>query len=83
MATPLLWTRQADHIGALGLAINACGEESPYPESLERLRELLEAARDLWALLPDIEEGGERWAAGRETFRLLHIANIVTCTPQV
>ena len=26
MATPLLWTRQADTIGVLGLAINACAE---------------------------------------------------------
>ena len=26
MATPLLWTRQPDTIGVLGLALNACSE---------------------------------------------------------
>ena len=30
MATPLLWTRQADTIGVLGLALNACAERDGY-----------------------------------------------------
>ena len=29
MATPLLWTRQPDTVGVLGLALNACEEERP------------------------------------------------------
>ncbi len=81
MATPLLWTRQSDVIGALGLAINASREETAFPADLGRIRELLEAARDVWAALPGIVEEGARTKAAREAFRLLHLANIVTCTP--
>ena len=81
MATPLLWTRQSDVIGALGLAINASREQAAFPADLERIRELLEAARDVWATLPGMIEEGARTKAAREAFRLLHLANIVTCTP--
>ena len=83
MATPLLWTRQQDVIGALGLAINACGERSRFPEDLERVRALLEAARSNWLHLAEIEDERERWRANRQTFLLLHLANIVACTPRV
>ena len=56
MATPLLWTRQADTIGVLGLALNACDERSNgHREETERIRELLLAARDLWRTLPETE----------------------------
>ena len=51
MATPLLWTRQPDTIGVLGLAINACAERNGHAETVDRIRELLEAARDLWPTL--------------------------------
>ncbi len=81
MATPLLWTRQSDVIGALGLAINASREEAAFPADLERIRELLEAARDVWETLPGMLEDGARAKAAREAFRLLHLANIVACTP--
>ena len=55
MATPLLWTRQPDTIGALGLALNACEgrERGGAPDELDRIRELLLVARDLWARLPE------------------------------
>ena len=53
MATPLLWMRQADTIGVLGLALNACDERSNgHREETEQIRELLSAARDLWRRLP-------------------------------
>ena len=57
MATPLLWMRQADTIGVLGLALNACDERSNgHREQTEQIRELILAARDLWLVLPDADE---------------------------
>ena len=80
MATPLLWTRQADTIGVLGLALNACDERSNgHREETENIRELLLAARDLWRVLPETEDEELRVVA-RSAFRLLHLANIVTVT---
>ena len=80
MATPLLWTRQADTIGVLGLALNACYEENGRLESTERIKELLLMARELWRGLADVEEDGERRVAARATFRLVHLADIVAVT---
>ena len=54
MATPLLWTRQQDRVGVLGLALNACDDRSNgHREELEQIRELLLAAQDMWHALPD------------------------------
>jgi uncharacterized protein len=80
MATPLLWTRQADTIGVLGLALNACAERDGYVEERERIAELLGAARDLWRTLPEAEDETEVRTLSRATFRLLHIADILTLT---
>jgi uncharacterized protein len=80
MATSLLWLRQADTFGVLGLALNACDERGGQAEELERLREVLTAARDLWESLGDIEDEADRLRAGRLTFKLLHIADIVAVT---
>jgi predicted TIM-barrel fold metal-dependent hydrolase len=80
MATPLLWMRQADTIGVLGLALNACDERSNgYREQTEQIRELLLTARDLWIALPDVDED-ERPRAGRAAFRMVHLANILAVT---
>jgi predicted TIM-barrel fold metal-dependent hydrolase len=83
MATPLLWTRQADTIGVLGLALNACNEENgrvEATEATERIKELLLAARDLWRSLTDLDDDGERAVAARATFRLVHLADILAVT---
>jgi hypothetical protein len=81
MATPLLWTRQADTIGVLGLALNACDERSNgHREDTERIRELLLTARDLWLTFPEAENERERAQVARAAFRLLHLANIVSVT---
>jgi hypothetical protein len=81
MATPLLWTRQPDTVGVLGLALNAC-EENGHPGSdLDRIRELLLCARDLWRVAPEIEDERDRMRAIRSTFRLIHLADIVAVTP--
>jgi uncharacterized protein len=79
MATPLLWTRQQDTIGILGLALNACQERNGYPEQLDRIRELLTTARELWRALPDVPEE-ERLPATRATFALVHLADILAVT---
>jgi hypothetical protein len=83
MATPLLWTRQADTIGVLGLALNACEERNGAAETeeLEQIRELIACAKDLWSRLPDIEDDRERIDTTRLTFRMLHVADIVAVTP--
>ena len=79
MATPLLWTRQPDTIGVLGLALNACEDRDGRPEELERIRELLLTARELWRALPEVEEE-DRTAASRATFGLIHLADILAVT---
>jgi uncharacterized protein len=81
MATPLLWTRQADSIGVIGLALNACYERNGYPEELEQIKELLSAAQELWRSLPEIDDEGERIATSRSVFALVHIADIIAVTP--
>jgi predicted TIM-barrel fold metal-dependent hydrolase len=80
MATPLLWTRQADTIGVLGLALNACYEPDGHPEETERIRQLLVTARDLWRALPEAEGEHELAYTARTAFRLLHLASILTVT---
>ena len=80
MATPLLWMRQADTIGVLGLALNACDERSNgHREETEQIRELLMAARDIWLALPDVDEA-DRPRTGRAAFRMVHLANILAVT---
>ena len=79
MATPLLWTRQADTVGVLGLALNACEERDGAKTEVDQIRDLLETARDLWRSLPE-EEEADRVTAARATFRLIHLADILAVT---
>jgi predicted TIM-barrel fold metal-dependent hydrolase len=80
MATPLLWTRQPDTIGVLGLALNACADRDGHAEERERIRELIATARDLWRVLPEVEDEGEQRTVSRTTFRLVHLADILAVT---
>ena len=80
MATPLLWTRQPDTIGVLGLALNACYEQDGHREEREQIKELLTTARDVWRALPEIEDEQEQRVVGRTTFRLIHLADIIAVT---
>ncbi len=81
MATPLLWTRQPDTVGVLGLAINTCGERNGrVEEQIDRIRELLERGRDLWRVLPEVEDDADRMQATRTVFRLIHLADILAVT---
>jgi predicted TIM-barrel fold metal-dependent hydrolase len=80
MTTPLLWMRQPDTVGVLGLAINACAEQNGHAVATDRILELLIAARDLWASLPGIEDESQQRFATRLTFRLIHLADIEAVT---
>ena len=80
MAMPLLWLRQADTIGALGLALNACAEQDGYADTVDRIGELLETSAALWASLPERNDDRDRFAAVRLCMRLIHLADIETLT---
>jgi uncharacterized protein len=81
MATPLLWTRQQDRIGVLGLALNACDDRADgHREELDQIRELLTVAQDMWLTLPEEGDERDRMAHTRATFRLIHLADIVAVT---
>jgi len=80
MATPLLWTRQPDTIGVLGLAINTCAERNGSGDAAAQIEELLVAARDLWLTVPEIEDEVEQRLTGRLVHRLVHIADIEAVT---
>jgi predicted TIM-barrel fold metal-dependent hydrolase len=83
MVTPLLWTRQADTIGALGLALNACYERDGHPRETDQIKQLLQGASDLWRMLPELEEEGEQRVATRIAIRLVHLADIIAVTSNV
>jgi len=84
MATPLLWTRQPDTIGVLGLALNACNERNGrVPEEIDRIKELISTARDLWRIVPEGDDEQVRRQLSRTTFRLIHLADIWAVTPGV
>ena len=80
MATPMLWTRQPDTIGVLGLALNATEERNGYRTETEQIRELLLAARDLWRAMPDLDDDADVIQTGRAAFRLIHVADILAVT---
>jgi predicted TIM-barrel fold metal-dependent hydrolase len=81
MATPLLWTRQQDNIGILGLALNTCNDRSDgHREELEQIRELLMTAQDMWRTVPEEADERDQRQHIRATFRLVHLADIVAVT---
>ena len=80
MAIPLLWTRQQDTVGALGLALNACSEVDTHESDREQISELLTCARELWRTLPELEREPDRVRLSRLTFRLVHLADILAVT---
>jgi predicted TIM-barrel fold metal-dependent hydrolase len=80
MALPLLFTRQQDGFGALGLALNATQEPNGYHrEELDQIRELLLVARDLWVSIPDTAKEDQR-SVTRAAVRLIQIADTVAVT---
>jgi uncharacterized protein len=82
MAMPLLFTRQPDAFGALGLALNACQEPNGQRNEMDRIEELLLAARDLWRTLPEADDETERRLVARTTVRLIQMADTLAVTSQ-
>ena len=80
MAMPLLFTRQPDAFGALGLALNACQEPNGQRNEMHRIEELLRAARDLWRTLPEADDETERRLVARTTVRLIQMADTLAVT---
>ncbi|MCY4085758.1 MAG: amidohydrolase family protein [Actinomycetia bacterium] len=80
MAITLLWTRQPEQIGVLGLARNTCAELHDFPAARDRAGELLQAAEDLWAALHEVEDDEERLQLERTVFSLLHMADVEALT---
>ena len=80
MALPLLFARQPDSFGALGLAINACNERNGHVEELDQIRELLIAARELWRTLPEADDDADARVIARTAARLIHLADILAVT---
>jgi uncharacterized protein len=81
MAVPMLWLRQKDAVGALGLAVNASRERSNgHPEASERIEELLTTAQELWRSGAEIEDGDVRVATFRSAIQLVNLADMVSLT---
>ena len=80
MAVPLLWLRQRDAIGALGLATNASRERNNgHPEDSERIQELLTTAQELWSEGAQRDDA-ERVTVFRSAIQLVNLADMVTLT---
>ena len=81
MASAMLWLRQPDTFGVLGLALNACDERANgHREGTERLRELLLTTRDLWQLASETDDEALGRRASRGAFRLVHLASVLAVT---
>ena len=80
MAMPMLFARQQDTFGALGLALNATNERNGHVAELEQIRELLVAARELWRTLPEADDDADARVIARTTSRLIHLADILAVT---
>jgi len=81
MAVPMLWLRQKDAIGALGLAVNASRERSNgHPDESERIEELLRTAQELWRSCAEIENDDDRVATFRAAIQLVNLADMVSLT---
>jgi uncharacterized protein len=81
MAMPLLFIRQPDAFGALGLALNATEEPNgSHRGELDRIRELLLVARDLWRTLPEADDDTEVRTIARTAVRLIQMADTLAVT---
>ena len=81
MAVPMLWLRQRDAIGAIGLAVNASRERSNgHPDASERIEELLTTAQDLWRSCAEIDDDGDRVRTFRAAIQLVNLADMVALT---
>ncbi|MGH3134185.1 MAG: amidohydrolase family protein [Gaiellaceae bacterium] len=80
MAVPMLWLRQRDAVGALGLAVNASRERDGQLEESERIEELLVAAGELWREGGELVSDDARVAAMRTAIQLVSLADLIAVT---
>jgi hypothetical protein len=81
MAVPLLWLRQRDAIGAIGLAVNASRERgNGHHEEAEMIQELLVTAQELWRDGAELVSDDERVRAFRSAIQLVNLADMVSLT---
>ena len=81
MATPLLWMRQPDRAGGLGLALNAAHEANidSVPDA-DLIRRALSVAAELWAGISEAQDRQESELIARPARMLVHIADILAVT---
>ncbi len=81
MATPLLWMRQPDVAGGLGLALNAAHEANidGVPDA-DLIRTALTVASELWVGIGEIEDRQESELIARTARQLVHIADVLAVT---
>jgi predicted TIM-barrel fold metal-dependent hydrolase len=80
MAVPLLWLREHDAIGALGLAVNASRERDGDAEQAWRIEELLVTAQEVWREGSEMVSDDERVAAIRTAIQLVNLADLIAIT---
>ena len=80
MAVPMLWLRQRDAIGALGLAVNASRERDGHPEETWRIQELLVTAAELWRDGNEMVSDDDRVVAIRTAIQLVNLADMIAVT---
>ena len=80
MAVPMLWLRQRDGVGALGLAVNASRERDGHRDEAVRIEELLSTARELWVGSAEIVSDDERIASMRTAIQLVNLADLIAVT---
>lgn len=80
MAVPMLWLRQRDGIGALGLAVNASRERDGHPDEAWRIQELLVTAAEVWRDSAELVSDDERVAGMRAAIQLVNLADLIAVT---
>jgi predicted TIM-barrel fold metal-dependent hydrolase len=80
MAVPMLWMRQRDALGALGLAVNASRERDGHEEESWRIQELLSTASDLWRVGGEVVSDEDRVTAFRTAIQLVNLADLIAVT---
>ncbi len=80
MATPLLWLRQPDAAGGLGLAVNAALEEHGHVEEAALIRDALVTAAELWQDIATIDDHAARRMVVDRAKALVHVAGVLAAT---
>jgi uncharacterized protein len=80
MSVPLLWLRQRDALGSLGLALNASRERDGHEEESLRIQELLVTASELWREGAEVVSDDDRVAAMRTAIQLVNLADLIAVT---